>query len=377
MKKLLISIVLITFLFPFSTLAETFYKDSSGKIWAFWNNKRRQIRSEVILNSYDSPVLQSVSDLTLGQKPINNLVRVKDDIKVYALNDLGFKRWIQNPGIFNSYNLNWNDVAEISSTELDGYKDTNILKEVSNDKVYFLEGTAIRPIKDLSTFNYLKLDWNALQIINLSDLQTYILGEEIAYEAPGGVLEPPTAYETPTPSPSPTPSLSPSPISQTYSVSLKDSSTVDLSSPEESLYTFGKSSFEVNNTGNAPITIAKLRIDLASINYRDYKNDVPGLSGEIPPINQLSLSIYDGSGKNIINPVAPFINNSSLFNIKNLSIPAGDKIKIRVSGVSPWGAENYQYAVRYELGSILGGGNDVLFSDLLLKEQIYNLPRNQ
>jgi len=200
MKKLITIISLICSLSPLTTLA-ALYKSSDGKVWADWNGKRRWIRTLEIFNSYGYKWsdVKDIADLSLSRKPINNLVRIKDKPEVYALSDSGYKRHIHNPDIFNSYQLSWDDVADINETELANYPDCNLIKEADNEKVYKLDGSTLYPIKDLTTFNYYGFNWSALQIINSEDLATYTIGLELAIAG--------SATPSPSPNWSPTPTL--------------------------------------------------------------------------------------------------------------------------------------------------------------------------
>src|SRR3989344_2028146 len=211
MKKLITILSLVCLILPLIASA-TLYKSSDGKVWADWNGKRRWIRTAEIFNSYDYKWsdVKDIADLSLSRKPINNLVRIKDKPEVYALSDSGYKRHIHNPDIFNSYNLSWEDVADINETELAGYSDCNLIKEANNEKVYKLDGNTLYPIKDIATFNYYRFSWNALQIINSEDLATYTIGSELVYTAPAGSPSPSPVWS---PTPSPTPTVSPSPTS--------------------------------------------------------------------------------------------------------------------------------------------------------------------
>lgn len=222
MKKLIAVVSLVFFLSPLMALA-ALYKSSDGKVWADWNGKRRWIRTLEIFSSYGYKWsdVKDIADLSLSKKPINNLVRVKDKLEVYALSDNGYKRHIHNPDIFNSYNLSWDDVADINETELAGYSDCNLIKETDNEKVYKLDGNNLYPIKDLATFNYYGFNWSTLQIINSEDLATYTIGSELTYTAPAGSPSPsPVWSPIPSSSPSSTPTPTPTPNSSSEALEI-------------------------------------------------------------------------------------------------------------------------------------------------------------
>lgn len=162
------------------------------KIFVTHNNKKRWIRNQIIFNSYKfSPGSEKIITKAEMDKIIyNNLVRV-GGIKVYALNDVGYKRHIFNPDIFNSYGLSWADVADINNTEFGFYPDCNLIRQYGEEKVYYIDGTTRRWIKTVEAFNTNAFNWEAIQIINETDMNHYTLGEDITGKI--------TASPTPTP----------------------------------------------------------------------------------------------------------------------------------------------------------------------------------
>jgi hypothetical protein len=164
------------------------------KIFVTHNNKKRWIRNQIIFNSYKfSPGSERIITKAEMDKIIyNNLVRV-GGVKVYALNDVGYKRHIFNPDIFDSYGLSWADVADINNTEFGFYPDCNLIKQVDEEKVYYIDGTTRRWVKSIEAFNANSFKWEAIQIINATDMNHYTLGEDIT-----GKIS--TVSPTPTPS---------------------------------------------------------------------------------------------------------------------------------------------------------------------------------
>ena len=92
-------------------------------------NRKRHIINETVFNSYGNKwedvvevseeILESYSDATL--------VKATGDYKVYKLKD-GKKRWIETAEAFNRFGFNWNEIAPVSSLEINEYLDGDVIK---------------------------------------------------------------------------------------------------------------------------------------------------------------------------------------------------------------------------------------------------------
>lgn len=124
------------------------------KIYLVFNGKKRWLKNIDVFNSYGFKWqdIKAVNPATARKMPLNNLVRMEGDIKVYALNDFGYKRHIINPSIFNSYGLKWDDVVTVSAKEIDSYPESYLVRETGNPKVYFLEDNKKRWIDSIESF---------------------------------------------------------------------------------------------------------------------------------------------------------------------------------------------------------------------------------
>ena len=93
------------------------------KVYLVHNGTKRWLKNIDIFNSYnlDWKDIQAVSDKIINAIPPTKLIQTKGDIKVYLLNDLGYRRHITNPDVFNSYAFNWNEIAQVSPEELSAY----------------------------------------------------------------------------------------------------------------------------------------------------------------------------------------------------------------------------------------------------------------
>jgi hypothetical protein len=340
----------------------TLLKSSDGKVWVINNNKRHWILNETIfnINGYNWENVEDVSDIELAKIPFNNLFRAPDNPKVYAYNDAGFKRWIKTLEIFVKYGLSFDNVVLVHQSEISAHSDTDLIKVAGSNTIYDLTDEVLRPIKDIATFNSLGKNWLKMQTIISDDFANYALGEELASvgsQAP----EQPTIYETPTPSitstPSPTTSPTPTTIPKVYKISLKDISTDPTGEGDNR--TFGDMRFEILNEGNEPIEIRRLKIDSVLVEGTDISN----------------WYIEINKGNSWLPKEATILSDkSSIFqfdkNIESVSISSGNKMTFRIVPDTRPGIKSYQFVVKYIINSIMGGDEDIIFSDLILKEQL-------
>ncbi|MFH1749921.1 MAG: FISUMP domain-containing protein [bacterium] len=165
--------------YPDGTLLKS---NDDAKVWVIHNDKKRWIRTEEIFNTYEYNWnnIQTVDSDTLNTLPINNLVRDKDDIKVYALNDVGYKRHVPNPEVFTSYGYDWGDVAIVNTTEVVNYPETKLIKETGDSKVYYIdENQEKRWVNSEETFIANSFNWEAVHTINLAEAKIYPTGSNI------------------------------------------------------------------------------------------------------------------------------------------------------------------------------------------------------
>jgi len=190
--------------------------EGDSKVFVINNNKKRWLRSEAVFNSYKKSwdAILVLPKAMVDKIPYNNLIRA-DGIKVYALNDLGYKRHIFNPDIFNSYGLSWADVADINQTELVNYPDCNLIQQAEDKKIYYIDETIRRWVKTIDVFSANNFNWDAVQIINTEDMGHYDLGADVTDK-----IEIATPTPTPTPTSTPTPTPTPTPAPGSFSVVL-------------------------------------------------------------------------------------------------------------------------------------------------------------
>lgn len=123
--------------------------------------------------------IQDISKTEVNQYSRLRLARATGNPKVYYLTEGGFKRWIPNPEVFNSYNNKWEDVVELEAIVLNTYPNSDLIRLQSGTKVYKLENGKKRWIKTAEAFNGLGYDWNKIASVNQIELNYYLEGEII------------------------------------------------------------------------------------------------------------------------------------------------------------------------------------------------------
>jgi hypothetical protein len=84
-------------------------------------------------------------------------------------------RHIPSPEVFNSYNDNkWEDIIEVSQTEINSYPINNLIRLENGIKVYKLENYTKRWITTAEVFNRLKYDWTEIAPANQIELDYYL-----------------------------------------------------------------------------------------------------------------------------------------------------------------------------------------------------------
>jgi len=116
--------------------------------------------------------IQEVSASDVAVVASGNLLRVEGDPKVYIV-ERGLKRHIPNPESFNSYSYKWEDVVEITTAHLAGYKDAALMRALDDFKVYLLEGNTKQWIKTAQDFNNAGYDWNEVLDVSRVELESY------------------------------------------------------------------------------------------------------------------------------------------------------------------------------------------------------------
>lgn len=84
-----------------------------------------------------TPAYTTVVGPTINE---GDLVRGPDGVKVWIVNEHGYKRHIFNPAVFNMYgHFIWNNIVEVSQTTLDSYVTSDLYRALGDTQVFSLE----------------------------------------------------------------------------------------------------------------------------------------------------------------------------------------------------------------------------------------------
>jgi hypothetical protein len=147
-----------------------------------------------------------------------DLVKTSDNPDVYIVKLVGaekFKRLILNPEIFNQYgHLKWENIKEISQTEIEQYIVSDLVRSVGDERVYKLYpqhqevGVGVYPNGDVGEKRWIKTaddflnfsyDWDAIYNINTFERDFYTRGEDLAFTEPSIPEQPATPEQPSTP----------------------------------------------------------------------------------------------------------------------------------------------------------------------------------
>jgi len=151
------------------------------KVYQLIGDRKLWIPSPPVFNEhrFNWTDIEVVGSSEIDNYPKVNLVRASSDYKVYYLTENGLKRHIPSVEIFDSYNNNWADVVEITSTELNAYPDSILIRLTDGTKVYKLENNQKRWIKTAAAFNRLGFNWNEIAPVNTTEIDAYTTGDGI------------------------------------------------------------------------------------------------------------------------------------------------------------------------------------------------------
>lgn len=151
---------------------------SDGKVYKIIGNKKIWIPSAVAFNiqGLKWENIQKVADSQISQYVRIKLLQAIGDLKVYYITESGLKRHIISAEIFNSYGNKWEDIIQVSATDVNSYGNNVLVKVEGDAKVYKLENGQKRWIKTAEAFNKLKLDWTQIAPVNAAELGAYMEG---------------------------------------------------------------------------------------------------------------------------------------------------------------------------------------------------------
>lgn len=120
----------------------------------------------------------------IGGYPEGSLIRVAGGYKVYIIKG-SYKRWIQSAEVFNAYaHLEWEDVIDISSAELDQYEEAWLIRADGDPRVYEVNADATKHWLDMTAeeFTISGRFWDMVYIVNKFERDFYTTGVNVMYE---------------------------------------------------------------------------------------------------------------------------------------------------------------------------------------------------
>lgn len=155
------------------------------------------------------PILTSSISLSDG-----DLITGPDGIKVYIINEHGYKRHILNPKIFEMYgHLKWSNIKEVDQKTLDSYKSSDLYRIAGDYKVFSVTADGKKHHFNMKPAEFIAsgYSWNQIFVINEKEGNYYVWDSDIAYKSPITPSSTPTPVLTSTPTPVSTPIPTPIP----------------------------------------------------------------------------------------------------------------------------------------------------------------------
>lgn len=131
----------------------------------------------------ESPSQSSQPTVITPSYPNGSLIRTRGDFKVYVINGK-YKRWIQNPYIFNSYgHLKWENIIEATPQERDWYEESFLVRADGDYKVYQVGADGVRHWLNMAASQFVLSGrkWDAIFVINNRERNYYKLGANIVF----------------------------------------------------------------------------------------------------------------------------------------------------------------------------------------------------
>ncbi len=134
--------------------------------------------------NYSSPIYieaqpkEGKTQIQTKSTPIKegDLIRGPDGIKVYIINQYGYKRHIFNPVVFEMYgHLKWEDIKEVSQQTLDSFTTSDFYQAENDYRVFSLkeinekEGFAQKRWMNLPAQRFLSLGYNWKQVFTINE----------------------------------------------------------------------------------------------------------------------------------------------------------------------------------------------------------------
>ena len=108
-----------------------------------------------------------------------DIVRGPDGIKVYIINNNGYKRHIFNPEVFNMYgHLKWSNIKSVDQTTLDSYMTSDLYRADGDQKVYQTADDGIKRWFNMTGEQFIASGYNFNQVfvVNPKERDFYSTG---------------------------------------------------------------------------------------------------------------------------------------------------------------------------------------------------------
>ena len=89
--------------------------------------------------------------------PSGSLLQAYNDNDIYYITKNNMKKWIVNAQVFELYNNKWEDVIRVNAQDLNQYETVNLIRGISDHKVYLIDGTRkvwIETPEDFARFGF-------------------------------------------------------------------------------------------------------------------------------------------------------------------------------------------------------------------------------
>lgn len=110
-----------------------------------------------------------------------DLIRGPDGVKVYIINNTGYKRHIFNPEVFNMYgHLKWENIKAVDQTTLDSYKTSDLYRADGDQKVYQTADDGVKRWFNVTGAEFMtKYTFDQVFVVNTKERDFYSTGSEI------------------------------------------------------------------------------------------------------------------------------------------------------------------------------------------------------
>jgi len=148
------------------------------KVYKIVSNKKLWLPTTESFNKLrlDWSDIQLVSKSEIDNYQRLKLAKTASDPKIYYLTESGLKRHIINETVFLSYGNKWEDVVELSESELAIFPDSVLVKDPAG-KVFLISDGKKYWYKTPEAFNKRGGNWNVIAPVNQVEIDAYPDGE--------------------------------------------------------------------------------------------------------------------------------------------------------------------------------------------------------